>query len=198
MSMTITKTLTHTLLPQSIHSLPVQVGLAIAGSLLLTLSAKLSIPFIPVPFTMQTFAVLVIGMAFGWRLGASTVLFYLAQGALGLPVFATGAGIPYMVGPTGGYLIGFVFAAALCGLLAEKGWDRTVKHTAFAMTLGTAVIYLFGGAWLSLLIGVEKALAAGIIPFIPGEIVKIVLACAVMPLVWKWVSKSRAANSANN
>ena len=105
------------------------VALIIAGSLLLTLSAKIKVPFYPVPMTMQTLAVMLIGFTFGWRLAGAAVLFYLAQGALGLPVFLLGTpekgiGLAYMMGPTGGYLLGFVLAAVLCGWLAERGWDR--------------------------------------------------------------------------
>ena len=106
--------------------------LAVLGSLLLIASAKVQVPFWPVPMTMQTFAVLVIGMTFGPRLGAATVLLYLVQGAVGLPVFAgtpaKGIGIAYMVGPTGGYLIGFVAAAYLAGRLAMRGWDRSEER----------------------------------------------------------------------
>jgi biotin transport system substrate-specific component len=102
--------------------------LAVAGTILLAISAKVHIPFWPVPLTMQTFVVLVLGMAFGWKLGAATMLLYLAQGAIGLPVFSgtpeRGIGLAYMAGPTGGYLAGFVVGAALCGWLAGKGWDR--------------------------------------------------------------------------
>ncbi|MCB1835617.1 MAG: biotin transporter BioY, partial [Geminicoccaceae bacterium] len=121
------------------------VALAVLGSLALWVSAKVQIPFYPVPMTMQTFAVLVIGMAFGWRLGAATVLLYLAEGALGLPVFAgtpeRGIGLAYMAGPTGGFLAGFVVAAALVGMLAHRGWDRRLSTTLVAMVLGTAVIF---------------------------------------------------------
>ena len=163
------------------------VVLMVAGSLLLTLSAKVQVPFWPVPMTMQTFAVLVIGMAFGWRLGAATVLLYLAEGAVGLPVFSKGGGFAYLAGPTGGYLIGFVVAAALVGWLAERGWDRAPLRTLVAMFLGIAVIYLFGVAWLTTLIGFEKAIAAGVVPFLAADAFKIVLAAAVLPMAWKLV-----------
>jgi biotin transporter BioY len=114
--------------------------LAVAGSLLLWAAAKVQVPFYPVPITMTTFAVLAIGMAYGWRLGAATVLLYLAEGAMGLPVFAgtpeKGIGLAYMAGPTGGYLLGYVLAAAACGWLAERGWDRTGrgKHSRASTT----------------------------------------------------------------
>lgn len=182
-------TLSTTLWADSKNSLTHKAILAVIGSAFLALSAKFSIPFVPVPFTMQTFAVLVIGMAFGWRLGMATVLLYLAEGAMGLPVFTSGAGLAYMAGPTGGYLAGFVLAAGLCGYLAERGWDRNVKSTAVAMTVGTAVILGMGYLWLGTLIGYDKALTAGVIPFIPGAVVKITLACATLPLAWKLIDK---------
>lgn len=167
--------------------------LAVVGSLLLWASAKIQVPFYPVPMTMQTFMVLCIGMAFGWRLGAATVLLYLAEGAMGLPVFAgtpeKGIGLAYMAGPTGGYLVGFVVAAALVGWLAQRGWDRTVPMTLAAMVLGTSVIFAFGVIWLGNLIGWEKpVLALGLTPFVWGAVFKIGLAAAVLPFAWKTVS----------
>ncbi len=163
--------------------------LAVLGSLLLIAAAKVQVPFWPVPMTMQTFAVLVIGMTFGPRLGAATVLLYLVQGAVGLPVFAgtpaKGIGIAYMVGPTGGYLIGFVAAAYLAGRLAMRGWDRKPLLTALAMVLGMAVIYVLGVAWLSTLIGVAKALQFGVVPFLLADGLKIVLAMVLLPLAWR-------------
>ena len=114
--------------------------LAIAGTALLTLSAKIQVPFYPVPMTMQTFAIVVIAMAFGWKLGAATVVLYLLEGAFGLPVFAgtpaKGIGIAYMTGPTGGYLVGFFLAAGLTGWLAQRGWDRNVVTTLAAKVAG--------------------------------------------------------------
>lgn len=168
--------------------------LAIAGSIVLWVSAKIHVPFYPVPMTMQTFAVLVIGMSFGWRLGAATVLLYLAEGALGLPVFSgtpeRGVGLAYIAGPTGGYLAGFFVSAALVGWLAEKGWDRNVFTTLAAMVLGTAVIFALGMLWLGFLIGWDKPiLEFGLYPFLPGAVFKIALATAVLPLTWKLVNK---------
>lgn len=167
--------------------------LAVAGSVLLTLSAKTQIPMWPVPMTMQTFVVLVIGAAYGWRLGGATLLIYLAEGALGLPVFANtperGVGLAYMMGPTGGYLAGFVVSAMLLGWLAERGWDRGVIRTLVAMTLGTAIIFGFGVAWLSTLIGIEAAVAQGLTPFLAGAALKIVLAAAVLPMAWALVGR---------
>lgn len=171
------------------------VALAVVGSLALWVSAKIQVPFYPVPMTMQTFMVLVIGMAFGWRLGAATVLLYLAEGALGLPVFANsperGIGLAYMMGPTGGYLLGFVVSAAVVGALGQKGWDRNVISTLIAMAIGTAIIFGFGLLWLGAVIGWDKpVLQLGMYPFLPGAAFKIVLAAAVLPLAWRALKKN--------
>jgi len=173
------------------------VILAVLGSLALWLSAKIQVPFYPVPMTMQTFVVLVIGMAFGWRLGAATVLLYLAEGAAGLPVFANtperGIGIAYMVGPTGGYLLGFLVSAAFVGYLAERGWDRGVVRTLAAMVIGTVIIFALGVAWLGSLIGWDKpVLELGVTPFLYGAAFKIALAAAVLPLAWRFVKNRKA------
>src|SRR5690349_9490265 len=139
--------------------------LAVLGSAALALSAKIQIPFWPVPMTMQTLVVLMLGMAYGSRLALGTLLLYLAEGAVGLPVFAgANAGLAYMIGPTGGYLIGFLFAAVLIGCLAERGWDRSPLKALAAMALGHAVVFLPGVAWLSLLFGFDKAVTLGLIP----------------------------------
>ncbi|PDQ19847.1 biotin transporter BioY [Mesorhizobium sanjuanii] len=164
--------------------------LVVAGSLALWLSAKLQVPFYPVPMTMQTFVVLVIGTAFGWRLGAATVALYLAEGAVGLPVFAgapeKGIGLAYMVGPTGGYLLGYLPAAALCGFLASRGWDRRIATMALSMLVGTVVIYAFGLSWLGTVVGWDKpVLAWGLYPFVLGDLLKLALAAAVLPMAWR-------------
>ena len=164
--------------------------LAIAGSIALWISAKIQVPFYPVPMTMQTFVVLVIGMAYGWPLAGATLLLYLAEGATGLPVFAgtpeRGIGLAYMIGPTGGYLVGFLAAAVSVGWLAERGWDRSPVRTLAAMLIGMAIIYAFGLAWLGSVIGWDKpVLAFGLIPFLPAESFKVVLAIVVLPLAWR-------------
>ena len=164
--------------------------LAVMGSLALWLSAKIQVPFYPVPITMQTFVVLVVGMAFGWRLGATTVLLYLAEGALGLPVFAgtpeRGIGLAYMVGPTGGYLLGFLVAATAVGWLGQRGWDRRIATTLAAMALGTAIIYVPGLIWLGTAIGWDKpVLELGLWPFLPGDALKVALAAFVLPSIWR-------------
>ena len=167
--------------------------LVLAGSLLLTLSAKVQVPFYPVPMTLQTLVVLLIGVAFGWRMGFATVLAYLAQGAMGLPVFAgtpeKGLGLLYMAGPTGGYLVGFALAAATTGWLAERGLDRSAIGTAIAMVAGNIVIYACGLVWLSTFVGMEKAVTFGMAPFLFGDLVKIALATVTLPMIWKFLNR---------
>lgn len=158
--------------------------LIVAGSALLTLSAKTQVPFWPVPMTLQTGVALALGAALGWRLAGATVLAYLAQGALGLPVFAGGAGLAYLAGPTGGYLVGFLVAAVATGWLAERGWDRTLVTSFAAMLLGDVLLFACGLGYLSTLIGVEQAIAAGLLPFLAGEALKIALATALLPAAW--------------
>lgn len=167
--------------------------LALVGTLALTVSAKTQIPFWPVPMTMQTFVVLVIGMAYGSRLGVATVALYLLEGTLGLPVFAgtpeKGIGLAYMMGPTGGYLLGFVAGAWLCGWLAERGFDRSPLRTLIAMSLGHALIFVFGVTWLAQPIGFDKAVAAGVVPFWAATIAKTLLGVVTLPLAWKWIGR---------
>lgn len=166
--------------------------LALAGSLFIAVCAHIKVPMYPVPMTMSTFAILVVGMAFGWRLGLATVLLYIVEGMAGLPVFTNpGASPAYLLGPTGGYIVGFAVAAALTGWLAERGWDRTLWTAIPAMALGTACILGLGVAWLSTLIGLDKAIAAGLMPFLWGALVKIGLAAAVLPGAWALVSRLR-------
>lgn len=172
-----------------------QMSFALGGSLALWLSAKAQIPFYPVPLTMQTFVVLAIGVVAGWRLGAATVALYLAEGALGLPVFAgtpeKGIGLAYMLGPTGGYLIGYLLAAAACGWLAERGWGRGIVTTALAMIAGNALIYTFGLLWLGTLLGWDKPILAwGLTPFLLGDLLKIALAAVLFPAAWRFLKLS--------
>lgn len=173
-------------------SLMAQLVLVLAGSALLAISAQVSIPFYPVPMTGQTLIVLMIGMAYGPRLGAATVMAYLVEGGMGMPVFANGgAGWAYLAGPTGGYLTGFLVAAFILGLLAERGMGRNPVSTALAMLVGTAVIYLFGVTWLSSFIGYAKALSVGVLPFLYGDVAKLVVAAGLMPLAWRAVQALR-------
>ena len=154
--------------------------LVLAGSALIALSARIQVPMWPVPMTMQTFAVLLIGMACGARLGAAIVAVYLLEGLVGLPVFASGAGPAYFAGPTGGYLVGFLVSAGVVGALAERGWARTPLLAFAAQMIGTALIFLLGVAWLAALIGPDQAIAGGLLPFIPGAIVKAALAALLL------------------
>ena len=164
--------------------------LTVIGSLIIWQAAKIQIPFYPVPMTMGTFAVLVIGMAYGWRLGTATVLLYLAEGIMGLPVFAgtpeKGIGLAYMLGGTGGYLVGYVLAAAAVGTLAEHGWDKNILTTGLAMLVGNALIYVPGLLWLGILFGWDKPIIQwGLAPFVLADLAKLALATALMPLTWK-------------
>lgn len=165
------------------------LAVIVAGSLLLTLSAKVEIPLQPVPFTFQSLVVLALGVVFGPMLGLATVLAYLAQGALGLPVFAgtpeKGIGLAYMVGPTGGYLLGFAIAAYVTGWLARAKWDRNIVTMAIAMLIGNVIIYAFGVAHLASLIGFDKAVEFGLKPFVFFDIIKTVAAAIIIPSLWK-------------
>jgi len=163
------------------------IALAVAGSLALWLSAKIQVPFWPVPVTMQTMVVTLIGASFGWRLGLATVALYLAEGAVGLPVFAgtpeRGIGLAYMAGPTGGYLIGFAVAAAAMAPLAGRG--RNGLRMAVAMTVGTAIILLCGFLHLAAFVGLEAAWLNGVVPFLAGSLLKIALGTALMVGAWR-------------
>lgn len=170
------------------------VLLVVGGSLLLALSAQAAIrlPFSPVPVTGQTLAVLLVGTLLGSRRGAASVLLYLAQGLLGLPVFAGGAAGPvYAMGPTGGYLAGFVAAAFLTGRLAEWGWDRKLGTTLLAMLAGNAVLYACGLAWLSLFVG-RQAFTLGLLPYLAGDLVKMAAAGALLPGGWALLDRLSA------
>jgi len=188
-------TLVGRLWPNQGSTLTRTVLLAMFGSLLLWASAKVQVPMWPVPMTMQSFVVLVIGMAYGARLATATVGLYLLEGALGLPVFAgtpeKGIGFLYMMGPTGGFLLGFLIAAAAMGWLAERGWDRTLPKAIAAMTLGTILLFTPGILWLTALFGGTKAIAVGLTPFILGSVLKLALAAALIPLAWKAVDRRR-------
>ena len=174
-----------TLWPQSRTQVLNKAILIVFGIALLTISAKVQVPFWPVPMTLQTLAVLLIGATYGGRLAGSTVVGYLAVGAVGLPVFASGAGLAYMMGPTGGYLAGFLLAAVTLGYLADKGYGRTIISALALFVIGEVAIFALGTGWLAALIGTEKAIAGGLLPFIPGEALKVALATAILTLGWK-------------
>jgi biotin transport system substrate-specific component len=163
-------------------------------SFILALSAQIAIrlPFSPVPVTGQTFVVLLMGVLLGRKRAVATVILYLAEGAAGLPVFAGGgAGLAFLLGPTGGYLFGFIITAGLIGVLSERGWDRKIAGAAAAMILGNTVLYLFGLPWLAMYVGFDNVFFMGFYPFIPGDLIKIAVASFMLPLGWKVIGKIR-------
>jgi biotin transport system substrate-specific component len=164
------------------------IALMVAGTALLTLSAKIQVPLPYVPMTLQTLVVLVIGASYGWRLGGATVALYLAEGAMGMPVFAgtppLPAGIGYFMGPTGGFLFGFLAAAIVTGFMAERGWDRSLLRIVVMMTVGHALIFAFGLAQLSLVMPFAEAWTKGAAPFVAATLVKTALAAALMQAAW--------------
>ncbi|MGH7394068.1 MAG: biotin transporter BioY [Candidatus Methylomirabilales bacterium] len=177
--------------------------LVVGGSLLTALCARIVIPlpFTPVPITGQTFAVLLIGATLGARRGAAAMGLYVLEGLVGLPVFAGGAtGLARLLGPTGGYLLGFIAAAYLTGTLAERGWDRTIRWAAVAMAAGNVVVYLFGVPWLAFVprmaggvpLGWHGAVAGGLLPFIPGDLLKLAAAALALPGAWALVRRGAA------
>ena len=168
----------------------VTTTLVVGFALLTALMAQVEIPlwFTPVPITGQTFAVLLAGAALGWKAGGASQLLYLGMGAVGLPFFSGGEGGWQVVkGATGGYLVGFIVAAAAIGFLAERRQDRTVATAIPAFLAGSAIVYFFGVAWLSrsLGIGATEAMELGMVPFIIGDLVKIALAGLALPTAWK-------------
>tara|TARA_B100000029_G_C17484305_1_gene926644 strand:- start:269 stop:853 length:585 start_codon:yes stop_codon:yes gene_type:complete len=158
----------------------------ILGSLLLTVSAKIQVPFWPVPMTMQTFVVFLIGMSCGSKLAFLILLTYLLEGAFGLPVFAKGGGVLYLSGPTAGYLYGMAIAALILGYFADKGFGKSILKCFFAITIATLIIFGFGVGYLGYIIGYEKAIIVGLTPFIPSELFKIVLAVLIIPKIWNF------------
>lgn len=166
---------------------------AVAGTLLLTLAAKTKVVLGPVDLYLGNFAVLAIAAAYGSRLGLATFLLYLAEGAAGFPVFQStpekGIGLVYMMGTTGGYLVGMIFATALVGWAADRGWGRSPLRMFPVMVAAVALILAFGFAWLSALIGVEGAWQFGVVPFIVPDLVKAALAASAVPAVWALLRK---------
>ena len=183
-----------------LHARLYDVSLVLGGSLSIALLAQVAIPlpFTPVPITGQTLAVLLVGMLLGSRKGALSVVTYLAEGAMGLPFFAAGkAGASFLTGTTGGYLMGFVLAAFVVGWLAEKGWDRNIRQTTLAMILGTSIIFAAGVTWLSMIVGFQHAVVLGLLPFLGGAVVKIILASVLLPQGWKWMGKRSQSDRIN-
>ncbi|MEV6692803.1 biotin transporter BioY [Micromonospora sp. NPDC051196] len=188
-------TLAPTLVRRS--GLVAEMTLVLTGVLLLALSAQVVIPlwFTPVPLTGQTFAVLLVGGAFGAMRGLLTFTLYLAVGAAGAPVFSEGAsGWQALLGPTGGYLVGMLLAVGIVGATAERGWDRHVLPSTVAMVAGNAVIYLLGLIWLGIYLGtnVAETLTLGAAPFIVGDLLKIALAAVALPTAWSVIARLRS------
>lgn len=173
-----------------------QAVLVVLGVLVLAIAAKIKIPMWPVPMTMGTFAVLSIGAAYGARLGLLTILGYMLVGAIGFDVFAGSSaekfGLTYMMGGTGGYLIGYVLATVALGFFASRGWDRSFGKMALAMFIGNAVIYVPGLLWLGTLYGWDKPILQwGLTPFLLGDLVKLAIAALVLPTFWKLIGRAR-------
>lgn len=173
-----------------------QVVLVVLGVVALAIAAKIKVPMWPVPITMGTFAVLSIGAAYGARLGLVTILGYMIVGALGFDVFAGSSaekfGLEYMMGGTGGYLVGYVLATVALGALAARGWDRSPMKMALAMLIGNALIYVPGLLWLGTLYGWDKPILEwGLTPFLVGDAIKLALAAALLPVLWNLVGKAR-------
>jgi biotin transport system substrate-specific component len=174
------------------------VGLIAAGALLIFLTARISVvlPGNPVPFTMQNFGILVVGGALGLRRGSVAAILYVLLGVVGLPFFAEGrGGLQVIWGATGGYLVGFIAAAALVGRLAELGWDRRLGGAIGATALGTLVIYAIGVPWLAVVVGLSagEAIGTGLVPFLLGDILKLLAAAVVFPAAW-WVVGRRPSD----
>ena len=158
-------------------------------SLLLILSAKIKVDLYPVPMTLQPLAILMIAMLCGRNIAVSSVSLYLFQGMIGLPVFAYGGGLPYFMGPTGGFLFGFLVAALVLGELADRGWGKLFLKSILAMLIGMFIIYFFGILQLSFLKGFSFTILEGLSPFIIGDLYKIVLASLLIPQIWKFTKK---------
>lgn len=175
-----------------------QAMLVLVGIVALAVSAKIAIPMWPVPITMGTFAVLTLGAAYGPRLGLVTILGYMLVGVAGFDVFAGSSsekfGLAYMMGGTGGYLVGYVLATLALGFAARAGWDRSFGKMALAMLAGNALIYIPGLAWLAVMFPAESTLtilAWGITPFLIGDALKLALAALMVPALWKGLEKLR-------
>lgn len=180
-------------LAQPSHTLPEtllrNVFLVLLGTGLMALSAHVQVPFWPVKLSMQTFSVLVIATALGSRLAGLTMLTYIAQGVVGLPVFQSGAGLAYLAGPTGGYLVGFVLSAVLMGCFVERGWLDRWTTAIVAIAVSMAIVYVPGLLWLSALFGAERSIGFGLMPFLTGDFLKLVLATAALPMLRRRITR---------
>lgn len=196
--MTNTGTLLGTLVARHDLSTAIRVAAVMFVAALTATAAQISIPlpFTPVPFTLQPMVVLLGGAALGSRLGMASQVLYLAAGIAGLPVFATSAVLPQgflrLLGPTGGYLLSYAFAAYLTGRLAERGLDRRYLTSVIAMAAGLAVVFTFGVTWLAFFaqpapLGLDAALRTGLYPFVPADVFKILIAATILPTVWRLI-----------
>jgi len=170
-----------------VSSYAINVFLILIGTLILAISSKVQVPFWPVPMTMQTFVVFLIGMTYSIRLSFLTLLAYLFEGAMGLPVFASGGGLMYLTGPTAGYLYGMVIAVLVISYFANLGYGSSYFKTSLALIIGSIFIFSFGIIYLGSIVGYDKAIQAGLLPFIPSEIFKIALAVAIIPTTQKYI-----------
>lgn len=175
------------------RTLSTDVALVLGGAVLTAFAAQIAIPMWPVPITGQTFAVLLVGAVLGASRGALSLLAYFSMGALGLPVF-TGAVSGVTFGTTFGYQVGFIAAAAIVGWLAQLGWHKKPMGVLASFAVGNAIIYLFGLPWLSFALtnlglasDLVSVLAAGLIPFLVGDAIKMILAAALLPTAWKYL-----------
>tara|TARA_Y100001935_G_C17091144_1_gene401234 strand:+ start:61 stop:657 length:597 start_codon:yes stop_codon:yes gene_type:complete len=175
--------------PEEHFSILTNLIIVVICSFLLILSAKIKVDLYPVPMTLQPLAVLMIAMLCGRNISVAAVGLYLFQGIIGFPVFAYGGGLPYLFGPTGGFLFGFLFASILIGELADRGWGKFLFKSVFAMLLGLFVIYTCGIFQLSILKGFDFAILNGLKPFIIGDLYKLILAALLLPQIWKLVNK---------
>lgn len=167
------------------RSLLWQVAAVALGTLFLAASSYVEVPMVPVPMTMQTFAVAMVGALYGWRLGGLTIVAWLIEGAMGLPVLAGGAsGLAHFAGPTAGYLFAFPVSGAIVGFLAERGWNGSRPVLAFLAALaGNVACLVLGGAWLAAMIGAEAAWIHGVAPFLVGAVLKSALGAAALALL---------------
>ncbi len=188
-------------------ALSIDVALVIGFALLTAALAQFSftLSFTPVPVTGQTLGVLLSGAALGFRLGASSQILYLIMGAVGLPFYTQGAsGWDILKGYTGGYIVGFIFASALIGFLAERGKDRHVSSAIGSFLLGTIIIYAFGALWLAHVLnlpvfeGPKSAMALGVVPFLFGDLLKAFTAGLLLPGAWKLISVAKKGESKND
>lgn len=196
------RALATTLWPDNVNHALRAVILVLAGTAILAISAKVKVPFWPVPMTLQTFAVLMIGAAYGSRLAVATVIAYIAEGVIGLPVFTNTppavAGPLYMLGPTAGFIMSWVLVAAIVGFAADRGWDRSPLRLGAAMLVAVIVQFALGFAWLAWIaqlpngaagVGAANAWAGGVAPFLLGDALKVVLAALIIPASWTLVGR---------